>query len=127
MKAKLKISIYFLLTIVFSLLTIDYSHAAQQEQFIYDSMGKRDPFIPLLDKGSPTGLRINFMPPELEIRLPLTVEIEGILWNGREYFAIINHEVVKKGDKLGKVKIKNIEQDKVILEYSERDFTVFLK
>lgn len=98
-----------------------------QEKFIYDSRSKRDPFIPLLDEKSPTGIRTIFAPLEKKVRLPLEITVKGILWNGREYFAIVNDEVVKKGEYLGEVGIKDIEKDKVILEYNEREFTVFLR
>jgi len=104
-----------------------FSQALAQEEFIYDSMGRRDPLIPLLDQKSPTGLRAGFSPPRKRVRLPMELKIKGILWNGREYFAIINEKVMKKGEALGEVKIKEIEQDRVIVEYTQREFTVFLR
>ena len=98
-----------------------------QEKFIYDSESRRDPLIPLLDKDSPTGSRTVFTPPEIKVELPLKVEVKGILWNGQEYYAIINDAVTKAGQQLGEVKIGEIEKDKVIIEYGGREFTVFLR
>ena len=99
----------------------------QEERFVYDSMGKRNPFVPLTDPKSPTGIRGVFVPPEVEVKLPIEITLKGILWNGKEYFAIVNGEVIKQGEHMDNVKIKGIEKDKIILEYGEREFTVFLK
>ncbi len=98
----------------------------QQEEFIYDPQSRRDPFIPLLDPNSPTGLRTVFVTPEAEVKLPLEIAVQGILWNGREYFAIINGKVMKKGEYTTGVKIKEIKSDQVIVEYAAKEFTVFL-
>lgn len=98
--------------------------AAGRQRYIYDSKGRRDPFIPLVDK---TGFRTDFSPPEERVRLPFEVGIKGILWNGREYYAIINDEVRKKGQNLGDIKIKDIEKDKVVLEYAGKEFITFFK
>jgi len=98
-----------------------------RKEFIYDSGGRRDPLIPLLDEKSPTGLRTTFSPSQKKVSLPLELKVKGILWNGQEYFAIINEGVMREGESLGEVKIKKIEQDKVTVEYDEREFTVFLR
>ena len=90
-------------------------------KFVYDARGRRDPFVPLYDKDSATGLRKAFTPPEREIRLPIAIEIRGILWNGSEYFAIINDKVMSKGKNIGEVWIREIEKDRVILEYKEKE------
>ena len=127
MKTKLK-AYFFAAAIIGLCLALNVAFAeSRQRKFIYDSKGKRDPLISLLDKESPTGLRTVFTPPEIEAKLPVEIAIKGILWNGREYFAIINDEVMKKGGQLGQVKIKEIEKDRVILEYGDREFTVFLR
>ena len=65
--------------------------------------------------------------PEVKIALPVQIEVKGVLWNGREYFAIINNEVMKKGQNLGEIKIKEIDKDKVILQYGAREYEVSLR
>lgn len=98
-----------------------------QERFIYDAQSKRDPFIPLTDKKQPTGLREEFRPPQVKAKLPVQIKVEGILWKGEQAFAILNGKVFKKGQNLGEVRIKEIEKDRVILEYGAREFTLFLR
>lgn len=100
---------------------------ASEEIFIYDSMRKRDPLIPLLDPDSPTGIRIEFAPPAQRIGLPLEMTLRGILQRGKERYAIINDDVVQEGDNMGDVKIKRIEKDRVTVGYREREFVIFLR
>ena len=97
----------------------------EEEIFIYDSMDRRDPFIPLTDKDNPTQLRTVFTPPSLD--LPVELKIKGILWSGREFFAIINGEVRKKGDTIDGIMIKTIEKDRVVLRYLEKEYIIFLR
>lgn len=79
-----------------------------QGEFVYDSKGKRNPFIPLvtaegrlmkLDKEEPTG----------------DLRIEGIIYDkhGRS-FAVVNSSVVGIGDTVGDYQILKIEENKVI-------------
>ncbi|MBN2096910.1 MAG: general secretion pathway protein GspB [Candidatus Omnitrophica bacterium] len=116
------------LFLVYSLLFIAYCQAAPEEEFIYDALGKLDPFIPLIDNAAATGLREDFRPPEQVVRLPVEVMVKGVLWNGREYFAIVNDQVMKTGDLIdNKVKIKEIKSDRLILEYGKKEFTILLR
>lgn len=124
MRTKKKIYIA-VLCIVYCVLCIAFCQA--EDRFIYDAQGRRDPFIPLVDKSSSTGLRTSFVPPDLEVRLPVDIKVKGILSKDDEYFAIINDKVMKKGQNIGEIKIKRIEKDKVILKYGQKDFTVYLK
>lgn len=101
--------------------------AGADRLFIYDSEGRRDPFVPLLDRTSPTGLRIILIAPRQELELPLDIKVKGILWNEQEYFAIINDEVLRQGQRLGEVKIKTIGKDMVTVEYRQKEFTIFLR
>lgn len=126
MGCKIK-AFFFALTIASFILILKVCFAQiGQEKFIYDSGGRRDPFVSLLDKDSPTGLRRIFTPPEVKVELPVEITLKGILQKGEKFFAIINDEVMQKGDKIDEVEIKEIEKDKVILEYNERELAVFL-
>lgn len=127
MKAKSKF-ILLIEMFVYALSTsLVLAQPPSQERFIYDSRGKRDPFIPLLDSNSPTGLRTIFTRPGEQVRLPVEIKLSGILWNGKEYFAIINDEVLKKGQYVGKVKVAEIEKDRVIVEYAGQNFVIPLR
>jgi len=90
-------------------------------------MKKRDPLIPLVDRKSATGLRTIFTPPDRQVKLPMEIKISGILWNGKEYFAIVNDEVIKAGEQLDTVIVKEIQDDGIVVEYGERDFTIPLR
>lgn len=127
MKAKSKI-ILLMVILVWALSTsLVLAQLPDQERFIYDSRNKRDPFISLLDSNSPTGLRTVFTRPGEQVTLPVEIKLSGILWNGKEYFAIINEEVLKKGQYVEKVKIAEIEKDRVIVEYLGQNFAVPLR
>lgn len=60
-------------------------------------------------------------PFDMKISLPESdwgvagIKLEGIMWDEKEPYAIINGEVVKKGDKLGKNTVIQIEKDAVII------------
>lgn len=41
--------------------------------------------------------------------------LEGVMWDEKEPYAVINGEVVKKGDKLGKTTVVQIQKDSVIV------------
>jgi hypothetical protein len=97
---------------------------AEQNSFTYDSRGKRDPFVPVVTR---EGVRSDFRKPRRQEKLPLQISVSGILYNGKEYFAIINGKVVKAGGKVGTLLIKEISFDKVILNYGEKDFEISLK
>ena len=127
MKAKFILPLLIIGTLVYTLGATFVFCQVSEEIFIYDSMRKRDPFIPLLDPDSPTGIRIEFAPPAQRIGLPLEMTLRGILQRGKERYAIINDDVVQEGDNMGDVKIKRIEKDRVIVGYREREFVIFLR
>ncbi|MFA4842729.1 MAG: hypothetical protein WC658_02725 [Candidatus Omnitrophota bacterium] len=79
-----------------------------QDEFIYDSKGKRDPFIPLV---TPDGRLLKLEQQEGLANLSL----EGIIYdkNGISY-AIVNAEVVKIGDAVGGYQVLRIEKNKII-------------
>ncbi len=104
-----------------------YCQAETEDSFVYSKENRRDPFVSSLDKDSPTGLRISFEAPQEDIKLPVEFMLKGILSKGSELYAIINDDVLRKGDRLGQVVIRDIRQDKVILEYAGREFTLSLR
>jgi hypothetical protein len=79
-----------------------------QEEFAYDSKGKRDPFIPLV---TPDGRLLKLEQEQTRGELSL----EGIIYdkNGVSY-AIVNGDIVKVGDAAGNYQVLKIEKNKVI-------------
>lgn len=104
-----------------------FAQGFAEERFIYDSRGRRDPFIPLVDKDSPEGIRRSFLPPQIKVKIPVTLEVQGILSKSGEWFAIINGQIKKKGEDISGIKIKEIKKDRVILFYEGREFISFLR
>ncbi|MBI4972857.1 MAG: hypothetical protein HZA27_02020 [Candidatus Omnitrophica bacterium] len=79
-----------------------------QEEFIYDSKGKRNPFIPLVTADG----RLLKLDTESSLSDLL---LEGIIYDkmGISY-AIVNGSVVKIGDSVGDYQVLKIEENKVI-------------
>ena len=93
----------FFLTLVFNMLVFSYA----QQEFIYDSKGKRDPFIPLV---TTDGRLLKLEEEESKEDLLL----EGIIYdkNGLSY-AIVNGFVVKISDTVCNYQVLKIEKNKV--------------
>ena len=108
---------FWLYTLHFTLYTFSFA----QEQFIYDSKNKRDPFIPLV---TPDGRLLKLDSEEGATGLLL----EGIIYDkyGLSY-AIVSGEVIKVGDKLGDYQVFKIEKNKVIFLKEGRSLEIELK
>ncbi len=93
---------------------------AGQDVFMYDDHGKRDPLWPLV---SSTGNIINY---DKEFQAS-DLKIEGIMLgvNG-QHLAIINGQIVKKGDQLGSLAVEKIGKNMVILTQGEQKFELKL-
>lgn len=96
-----------ILSFTFLLLAFNFCSFAQDE-FVYDSKGKRNPFIPLVTSD---GRLIKLDKEEARGEL----WIDGIIYdkNGRSY-ALINGMVVEIGGSVGDYKVLKIEENKVI-------------
>jgi hypothetical protein len=89
---------------------IFYIFSFAQEEFVYDSQGKHDPFIPLV---TPDG-RFQKLESD-ETTKSLELNIEGIIYDkyGISY-AIVNDTVVKTGDFVDDYQVLKIKQRKVV-------------
>ena len=98
---------------VLFLLFLLYSASAFGEEFVYDSAKKRDPFVPLVTKDG----RYLYGMPSIDIEKGGNVIVlEGILKDSkRAYFAIINGEMVKEGDKIMGLDVVEIKENMVKL------------
>lgn len=85
-----------------------YPCSFAQDEFTYDSKGKRNPFIPLVTS---TGKLLKLDTEESSIGLLL----EGIIYDDRGLsYAIVNGEVVKIGDIINDYQVLKIEKNKII-------------
>ncbi|MFH0791058.1 MAG: hypothetical protein V2A64_05440 [Candidatus Omnitrophota bacterium] len=85
-----------------------FSILSAQEEFKYNSQGRRDPFIPLVTSD---GRLLN---PEPEQNNKQELMLEGIIYdkNGMSY-AIINGSIAKVGEKIGEFQVLKINNNKV--------------
>jgi hypothetical protein len=81
-----------------------------EEQFIYSSKGKRDPFVPLV---TPEG---SYVVDLEEIGSAADIRLEGVVYDpqGRS-IAIVNGIVIKEGDIIKGFELIKIETDRIVL------------
>jgi len=112
-------AIWFVVILILSNLII--CAWADVEGFIYDSKGRRDPFIPLLGKGA------EFLFIKEAVESVAGIYLTGVVYDPiGQSFATINGEVVVENDLVGSFKVKEIREGKVILEKDNEEFVVNL-
>jgi len=83
---------------------------AREDDFKYDSQGRRDPFGPLVRDGKLVG---TILQPRVNVEVPV---LYGILWDpDGNSIAIINDEEVRAGDTIGGFRVAEIREDVVVL------------
>jgi hypothetical protein len=90
----------------------------EEEKFLYASLDKRDPFVPLVDK---RGRPVEVVGGGIQFKIS-DLYLEGIIWDDVKPMAIINGEVVAPGDKVSGVTVVEIKKDMVILNYQDKEF-----
>ena len=96
---------------------------ARADDFVYDSQGKRNPFIPIV---TPDG---RFQKLDVDLRkAEEDLKLEGIMFDkfGISY-AVVNSAVVKIGDMVGEYQVLKIEERKVIFIREGQQKVVELK
>jgi len=80
-----------------------------QDDFIYQSKGKRNPFIPLVDKSG----RLMKLEKEEEKELS-ELSVDGIMYDKQGVsYALVNGKIVGTGDYVGEYRVLKIHDDKV--------------
>ncbi|MBU4305869.1 MAG: hypothetical protein KJ893_09690 [Candidatus Omnitrophica bacterium] len=82
---------------------------------------QRDPFVSLSDNRQETKEFFDIS------KLPYAIELNGIIWKENKSVAIINNEIVQKGDSWKDFRVVEIKKDRVILEYGEVTCELLLK
>lgn len=108
LKSKIS-SVFFVISILLFSSLLSFSLA--QEEYTYDSKGRRDPFIPLV---TPGGVLLKLDKEENKAGAGLV--IEGIIYDKQgSSYAIVDTNVVRVGDSVaGGYRVLKIEEDKVI-------------
>lgn len=93
----------------------------EEEPFVYESKGRRDPFIPLVGKGR------EFLFTEVASESIAGIYLEGIVWDPSGVsLAIINGEIVAEDGLVGGFKVKEISKKGVILVKDDEEYVVDL-
>jgi hypothetical protein len=96
--------------------------ASEETAFVYDSHGKRDPFIPLITKDGRTLTAYS------DIISISDVVIEGILFDLKGgSVVIINDIILKQADSISDIVVEKIEKDYVVLSFKGQEYTFNLK
>ena len=111
---------FFLVTLL--VLTAFNAIAAQEnESFVYDDQGRRDPFWRLV---SPSGSILNYETDFLITDLTLEGIVAGK--DGKNY-AIVNGRILKATDIIGQFIVERIDDDRVVLKKGKKKFELKLK
>lgn len=97
--------------------------------FQYDPKGRRDPFIPLVNRDGlffePAVRKENIVS---DIITDNVLSLEGIVYeDGGSSCAIINSEIVQSGDKIGDYQVLEVQRQKVVLGKAEEILELELK
>ena len=89
----------------------------------YDGGTRRDPFIPLLGPGAPVKADLKAPEPGKDLK------IEGIVFDpgGTGSLALINGEFYKEGDQVDHANIISIFPDRVILQESDQQKSLWIR
>lgn len=94
----------------------------ESEQPTYDSLGLRDPFVPLVKDGRIIGAP---EPVTVQVQQRLVPVLYGILWDpGGNSVALINDGEFQKGDTIGDYQVTGIRKDAVILRSSSEEIVL---
>ncbi len=112
--------IIFIIVIFFVLLSLAREQASAD--FIYQSAGNRDPFVPLLGSGAArtvSGLKGVLAKEDLTL--------QGVLLavNGKKQ-AVVNGEILGEGDSVGSVQVVSISDNAVRIKFKETEFDLVL-
>ena len=94
---------------------------AAEEVFTYDASGKRDPFVPLI------GVTAKGAESIADIVSIEDVTLQGVATNAAgQKVAIINDEMIKEGEIIGRVKLKKISPQNIVLLIDSTEYKVNL-
>jgi len=100
----------------------ELSFCDESEVFEYKSKNKRDPFVPLISSYVKTYASLE------DVETVDDLLLEGILWdpvNGS--IAILNGVLLKEGDMVSNIRVKNIGHTNVILEIDDLEYELTLQ
>ncbi|MBU4304658.1 MAG: hypothetical protein KJ893_03385 [Candidatus Omnitrophica bacterium] len=110
------------LTVFLVILTLGRTVSAQEQAFVYQSNGKRDPFMTLVTKDG------RILPGARVAAETENIELEGVIWDpqGRSV-AIINGNLLKEQERFGSMQILKIRKESVIIQKEGKVLVINLK
>lgn len=108
-----------IIILFFGLIVFNFCVYADDNEFVYDGAGLRDPFVSLITKEG-----------VLKASYGKAGSIEGLFLQGIIYdpegvsVAIFNDLIVRENDKIGNVLIKEIRPDMVIIEFDNKEYVL---
>ena len=92
----------------------------EEEKFVYQRQGRRDPFVPLVGSGGGGDRGDLFTIEDIK-----DVFLEGIIWDPQgESLAVINGEIVREGSQFQNIKVLKVEKERVTVLLNEKEYTV---
>ena len=93
-----------------------------QEQFKYDSHGKRDPFVPLVTGAKETLIKL------VDVRSIDEISLEGVATGAKgEAVAMLNGEMVRQKTRVGNVEVEKIDKKAITLLVSGVEYKLDLR
>ncbi len=93
----------------------------EKKAFIYNSHGKKDPMLPVVDSNG----TVLFVQKKKTGETTVNIEIQGIIYKKRGGSKVmIGGVLYKEGDRIGMVLIKQINRDSVIVSDGQKDYTL---
>jgi len=92
--------------------------SAQESKYAFKPTD-RNPFSPLISKNG-----VLLIPREVDLG---GLNLRGIIYSEKDPVAIINGEVVERGDSIGEYLVLEIERKKVILKKGDQEFILKLE
>lgn len=103
----------------------DKDFGIKEEKFIYTADDRPDPFISVFDEN--LGIEEVHSQKQDMLDKIKQLNINGILWDEENPLVMINAEIFKESDTIeGDLKIKKIENNKIVFEYQEYTHEIYL-
>lgn len=117
--------VIFLLIVIFVIGAFLFSKpllAEEGKPFVYDSKGKRDPFVPLIRGEIKTYSNLE------NIESVKDLILEGIVWDqGGDSIVVLNGVILKEGDIINNIQVLKIRSEKVLLKIGEQKYEMNLE
>ena len=106
--------------IILSILFLFCATSNAEDAYVYSSYGKRDPFVPLV--GDVSQKAVDLIEDIVSIE---DVRFQGVAGSGAgNMIAILNGEMLREGETVGHITIKEVARDKVKLMIDENEYTL---